>query len=97
MVRIVPVTIDTDGEILERMLAAVGKPVREATPQDVDRVLSAMADGRAAETRRIYVQAFEGIPPIRCGAQGRGDRGRVRGVVVVADLLTTPPEGSKAA
>lgn len=57
-----PVTIDKDGGVLERMLALLGKPVWEATAEDVDRVVGAMAaDGRAAATRRSYVHALKGF------------------------------------
>ncbi|GCE38828.1 mobile element protein [Rhodococcus wratislaviensis] len=53
------VTIENETGELERMLAALGKPVWEATADDVDRVVGAMAaDGLLASTRRRYVQAL---------------------------------------
>lgn len=57
-----PVTIENDSGVLERMLAALGKPVWDATPDDVDRVVGAMAaDGLASSTRRGYVQVLKGF------------------------------------
>ena len=54
------VTIENETGVLERMLSALGKPVWEATADDVDRVVGAMAaDGLAASTRRGYVQALK--------------------------------------
>ncbi|MCD5422482.1 tyrosine-type recombinase/integrase [Rhodococcus pyridinivorans] len=53
------VTIENESGVLDRMLAALAKPVWEATADDVDRVVGAMAaDGLAASTRRGYVQAL---------------------------------------
>jgi integrase/recombinase XerD len=52
-------TISTDAGLLERMLAALGRPAWEATPEDVDRVVGELAAaGRAASTRRNYLQVF---------------------------------------
>jgi integrase/recombinase XerD len=57
-----PVTIDNDTGVLERMLAALGRPAWEVTAEDVDRVVGAMAiNGRASSTRRDYVQTFKGF------------------------------------
>ncbi len=55
-----PVTITNETGVLERMLTALGKPVWEASPDDVDRVLGALAaEGVGASTRRNYVQALK--------------------------------------
>ena len=55
-------TIDNDVGVLERMLAALGRPVWEVTAEDVDRVVGELASsGRAASTRRKYVQVFKGF------------------------------------
>lgn len=55
-------TIDNDVGVLERMLAALGRPVWEVTTDDVDRVIGQLATaGRAASTRRNYVQVFKGF------------------------------------
>jgi integrase/recombinase XerD len=57
-----PVTVTNDSGVLERMLTALGKPVWEASADDVDRVVGAMAaDGLAASTRRGYVQVLKGF------------------------------------
>jgi integrase/recombinase XerD len=57
-----PVTVETDRGVLERMLVALGRPAWEVTAEDVDRVVGAMAvDGKAAATRREYVQVFKGF------------------------------------
>ena len=57
-----PVTIDNDIGVLERMLAALGRPAWEVTAEDVDRVVGELAvAGRAASTRREYVQVFKGF------------------------------------
>jgi integrase/recombinase XerD len=57
-----PVTVDNDTGVLERMLAALGRPAWEVTAEDVDRVVGTMAtDGKAASTRRDYVQVFKGF------------------------------------
>lgn len=54
------VTIDNDTGLLERVLAALGRPAWEVTPEDVDRVVGDLAvAGRAASTRRDYVQTFK--------------------------------------
>lgn len=55
-----PVTIENATGLLDRVLAAVGKPVWEADRQDLDRVVGELAaKGMAASTRRGYVQAFK--------------------------------------
>ena len=38
-----PVTVDNDTGVLERMLAALGRPAWDVTAEDVDRVVGAMA------------------------------------------------------
>lgn len=56
------VTIDNDTGLLERTLAALGRPAWEVTPEDIDRVVGELAvAGRAASTRREYVQIFKGF------------------------------------
>jgi integrase/recombinase XerD len=53
------VTIDNDIGVLERTLAALGRPAWEVTPEDIDRVVGELTvAGRAASTRRGYVQTF---------------------------------------
>lgn len=55
-----PVTIENDTGLLERVLDALGRPAWEVTAEDVDRVVGGLATaGRAASTRRDYVQAFK--------------------------------------
>jgi site-specific recombinase XerD len=55
-----PVTIDNDIGLLERTLAALGRPAWEVTAEDVDRVVGELAvAGRKASTRREYVQIFK--------------------------------------
>jgi integrase/recombinase XerD len=55
-------TIGTDAGLLERMLAALGRPAWEVTPGDVDRVVGGLAAaGRAVSTRRNYLQVFKGF------------------------------------
>ncbi len=57
-----PVTIDNDTGLLERTLAALGRPAWEVTPEDIDRVVGELATaGRASSTRREYVQIFKGF------------------------------------
>ncbi|MGO9100955.1 MAG: tyrosine-type recombinase/integrase [Mycobacterium sp.] len=57
-----PVTIDNDIGLLERTLAALGRPAWEVTAEDIDRVVGDLAvAGRAAATRREYVQIFKGF------------------------------------
>jgi site-specific recombinase XerD len=57
-----PVTIDNDTGLLERTLAALGRPAWEVTPDDIDRVVGELAvAGRATSTRREYVQIFKGF------------------------------------
>lgn len=56
------VTIANDVGVLERMLAALGRPAWEVTAEDVDRVVGSLAaDGRAVSTRRNYLQVFKGF------------------------------------
>ena len=55
-------TIDNDIGVLERMLAALGRPAWEVTVDDVDRVVGGLAEeGRAVSTRRNYVGVFKGF------------------------------------
>ena len=55
-------TIGTDAGVLERMLAALGRPAWEVTAEDVDRVVGELASsGRAVSTRRNYLQVFRGF------------------------------------
>jgi DNA-binding Xre family transcriptional regulator len=55
-------TIDNDVGVLERMLAALGRPVWEVTADDIDRVVGELASaGRAVSTRRNYLQVFKGF------------------------------------
>ncbi len=57
-----PVTIDNDIGLLERTLTALGCPAWEVTSEDIDRVVGELAmAGRAASTRREYVQIFKGF------------------------------------
>ncbi len=50
-------TIGNDAGVLERMLAALGCPAWEATPEDVDRMVGELAAaGWATSTRRNYLQ-----------------------------------------
>ena len=57
------VTIDNDTGLLERTLSALGRPAWEVTAEDIDRVVGDLAvAGRAASTRREYVQIFKGFP-----------------------------------
>jgi integrase/recombinase XerD len=57
-----PVTIENDIGLLERTLAALGRPAWEVTPEDIDRVVGDLAAaGRATSTRREYVQIFKGF------------------------------------
>ena len=54
--------IANDVGVLERMLAALGRPVWEVTAEDVDRVVGELASsGRAVSTRRNYLQVFKGF------------------------------------
>ena len=56
------VTIDNDIGLLERTLAALGRPAWEVTAEDIDRVVGDLAvAGRKASTRREYVQIFKGF------------------------------------
>src|SRR5215207_9400248 len=55
-------TMDNWSGVLERFLAACGRPAWEVTREDVDRVVAGLvAQGLAASTRRGYVQAFKGF------------------------------------
>jgi len=55
-------TIGTDAGVLERMLAALGRPAWEVTAAGVDRVVGELASsGRAVSTRRNYLQVFRGF------------------------------------
>jgi len=57
-----PVTIDNDIGLLERTLAALGRPAWQVTAEDIDRVVGDLAvAGRKASTRRDYVQIFKGF------------------------------------
>ena len=57
-----PVTIENDIGLLERALAALGRPAWEVTAEDVDRVVGDLAvAGRKSSTRREYVQIFKGF------------------------------------
>lgn len=52
-------TVDNDTGVLERMLAALGRPAWEVTAEDVDRVVGGMAAaGRAVSTRQNYLQVY---------------------------------------
>lgn len=54
------VTIENDIGLLERTLAALGRPAWEVTAEDVDRVVGELAvAGRRSSTRRGYVQIFK--------------------------------------
>lgn len=56
------VTIGNDLGLLERALKALGRPVWEVTPEDIDRVVGDLAvQGRKMSTRRGYVQIFKGF------------------------------------
>lgn len=56
------VTIANDVGVLERMLAALGRPAWEVTAEDVDRVVGSLASqGRAVSTRRNYLQVYKGF------------------------------------
>ena len=55
-------TIANDVGVLERMLAALGRPAWEVSAEDVDRVVGELASlGRAVSTRRNYLQVFKGF------------------------------------
>ncbi|MFE7041067.1 hypothetical protein ACFU9X_16940 [Streptomyces atratus] len=55
-------TVENDIGLLERTLTALGRPAWEVTPEDIDRVVGDLAlAGRAASTRREYVQIFKGF------------------------------------
>ena len=54
--------MDNGAAVLERFLAACGRPAWDVTREDVDRVVAGLsAQGLAASTRRGYVQAFKGF------------------------------------
>jgi hypothetical protein len=46
-----PVTIDNDIGLLERTLAALGRPAWEVTSEDIDRVVGVMSDAQSYEER----------------------------------------------
>lgn len=53
-------TIVNGGATLQRFLDACGRPAWEVTREDIDRVVGEFAaQGLAASTRRLYVQAFK--------------------------------------
>ena len=55
-------TIGNDAGLLERMLAVLGRPAREVTAGDVDRVVGELAAaGRAVSTHHNYLQVFKGF------------------------------------
>jgi integrase/recombinase XerD len=55
-------SMDNGAGVLERFLAACGRPAWDVTCEDVDRVVMGLAtQGMAASTRRGYVQAFKGF------------------------------------
>ena len=55
-------SMDNGAGVLERFLAACGRPAWDVTREDVDRVVAGLsAQGLAASTRRGYVQAFKGF------------------------------------
>ncbi len=55
-----PTTMENGPGVLERFLAAAGRPAWEITREDVDRVVSGFAAQRlASSTRRGYVQSFK--------------------------------------
>jgi len=55
-------TIGNDAGVLDRVLAALGRPAWEVTAGDVDRVAGEMAAaGLAVSTRRNYLQVFKGF------------------------------------
>ena len=55
-------SMDNGAAVLERFLAACGRPAWDVTREDVDRVVAGLtAQGLAASTRRGYVQAFKGF------------------------------------
>ena len=57
-----PVTVENDIGLLERTLTALGRPAWEVTSEDIDRVVRDLAvAGRAASTRRDYVNTFKGF------------------------------------
>ncbi|MFD8779561.1 tyrosine-type recombinase/integrase [Streptomyces sp. NPDC059916] len=57
-----PVTVENDIGLLKRTLTGLGRPAWGVTPEDIDRVVGDLAlAGRAASTRREYVQIFKGF------------------------------------
>ena len=55
-------TVDNDIGLLERTLAALGRPAWEVTAEDIDRVVGDLAvKGRKTSTRREYIQIFKGF------------------------------------
>ena len=72
-------SMDNGGGVLDRFLAACGRPAWEVTREDVDRVVAGLsAQGLAASTRRGYVQAFKGLHAFLVARKGKRDRGSVR-------------------
>jgi integrase/recombinase XerD len=54
------VTVENDTGLLERTLQVLRRPAWQVTPEDIDRVVGELAEaGRAASTRRDYVQIFK--------------------------------------
>lgn len=55
-------SMENNAGVLDRFLAAVGRPAWEVTAEDVDRVVAGLIEqGLTAATRRGYVQAFKGF------------------------------------
>jgi len=55
-------TIDNDAGLLARMLSALDVAAWQVAPEDIDRVVGGLAAaGRAASTRRNYLQVFKGF------------------------------------
>lgn len=53
-------SIENNAGVLDRFLAACGKPAWEVTAQDVDRVMASLIEqGLTASTRRGYLQVFK--------------------------------------
>ena len=63
-------TIDNDTGVLERMLAALGRPAWEVTAEDVDRVVGAMAVGSSVVDAAGLRAGVQGLPPVSDGPQG---------------------------
>ncbi|MEU9992487.1 hypothetical protein AB0E10_37940 [Streptomyces sp. NPDC048045] len=57
-----PVATGNDVGLLERALAALGRPAWEVTPRDIGRVVGDLAvKGPSTSTRCEYVQIFKGF------------------------------------